>query len=125
MEFVIEAMGQPASTLALVSGLCTLSVFVIVHTLGNQILGALLYPFSIFASLCVSKFFIDHHFYSHRAFDKWVLFTIISVGIGMALTLLGYIAISRIMSLFRVSRKPIELNDLRVSRIQLDVSRGN
>lgn len=125
MEFVVEAIGQPTSTLTLISTICSLGIFVIVHTLGNQILGLLLYPFSIFASLCVSKFFFDNHFYSHRAFDKWVLFTIISAAIGMGLALLSYIALSRVISLFRVPPKPAELNELRVRRIQLDAPRGH
>ena len=73
----------------------------------------------------MSKFFLVHHFYPHRAFDKWVLFTVVSVAIGMGLALLSYIAFSRMLSLFRVPPKPAELNDLRVRRIQLDAPRGH
>lgn len=125
MEFFVEALGQPIGTLGLIAALCSLSVFAIVHTLGNPILGASLYPISIFASLCASKFFQDHHFYAQRAFDKWVLFTIMSAAIGMGLALIAYIVISRTMALMRPTRKPAELNELRVRRIQLNASRSS
>jgi len=123
MDFFVEAMSQSTGTIALVMGLCSLGIFVISQTLGNQVLGMLLYPASVSASLCVSKLFADHHFYVQRAFDKWVIFTIFSCAIGMALALLAYIVLSRAMSLLRVPPKPAELNELRVRRIQLNAPR--
>lgn len=123
MEFLIEAWDQSFSTVALITILCSVGIFAVIQTLGNQILGALLYPISITASLCMSKLFTDHHFYSHRAFDKWVLFSIFSSAIGMALALIAYIVLSRLLGLMRVAPKPAELNDLRVRRIQLDAAR--
>lgn len=123
MDFFVEAMSQPLSTVALIAALCSLGIFAIVHTLGNPVLGALLYPLSVSASLCVSKVFIDNHFYLQRAFDKWVIFTIFSGAIGMAMALITYIAISRALGLLRVPLKPVDLNDLRVRRIQLEAPR--
>lgn len=123
MEYFIEAMSQSVATLALVGVLCGLGVWAIIHTLGNQVLGALLYPVSVAAALCVSKLFIDNHFYPQRAFDKWVLFTIFSSAIGMGIALIAYITLSRLLEFTRGARKPVDLNDLRVRRIQLEASR--
>jgi hypothetical protein len=124
LEFFIEAMSQSVATIALTVFLCGLGIFAIIHSLGNQVLGALLYPFSVIASLCISKLFVDHHFYAQRAFDKWVLFTIFSAALGMGIALIAYIVLSRLLDLFRVQPKPADLNDLRVRRIQLEASRN-
>jgi hypothetical protein len=43
----------------------------------------------------------------------------------MGLALLAYIMVSRLMGLRHSAPKPADLNDLRVSRIQLDTSRGS
>jgi hypothetical protein len=120
MDFFIEAMSQSSGTIALISVLSGAGVFVIMSTLANQILGFFLYPFTIFASLCVSKLFQDFHFYGPRAFDKWILFTIFSAAIGMGLSLIVYILLSRLFGITWVARNKEGLNDLRVRRIQLD-----
>jgi hypothetical protein len=123
MDYVSEAINQPLGTLVFIVALCSIGVFAIIHTLGNQILGLLLYPFSISASLCVSKFFIDNHFYSQRSFANGVLYSILSAAIGMGLALIAYIVLSRMLGFVRVTRKPVDLNELRLRRMQLDAPR--
>jgi len=120
MEFLIEALSQPSSTIGLISVLSGAAIFAIMNTLANQILGFFLYPFAIFASLCTSKLFQDFHFYAPRAFDKWVLFTIFSAALGTGLALISYILLSRLFGITWIAPRKAGLNDERVRRIQLD-----
>lgn len=120
MEFVNEALAQSSGTVLIIAIFCGIGILIAMDYFSNQTMGFLLFPVAVFTSLCASQFFRTYHYYSLKAFDQWVIFTVFSAAIGMGSSLVAYIILSRIFGFAAAGRAGSARKELRVRHIRLD-----
>lgn len=119
-QYFSEILSTPPSTIIAICAICGVAILVLREFFSQAPVAFIVYPFCVITSLLVSHTFYLFEFYAPKAMEQWLLFMVLSAGIGVAATLLAYVALSSaLMTVFAIRRlQPMARRSVRHIRLE-------
>lgn len=118
-QYFTEILSTPTSTVIALSALCGAAILILREMFSAPAVALIVYPFCVACSVLVSHAFYLYEFYAPKVMDQWLVFMVISAAIGVAATLLVFVALrSVIFSITAAKRlEPLVRRNVRHVRI--------
>ncbi len=119
MQFLSEVMQLSPGTVILISIGCGIGVLVLMDMLPNPMLGFAMLPVTILTSMSFMQLMIRLELFASRAFDAWLLLSILSSAVGMAVGLIVAVLVGRLSGRMTARRHNALAPRLRVRHVRL------
>lgn len=119
-QYFSDILTTPTSTIIALAAICGVAILVLRELFPHAPMALIVYPFCVGASVLVAHTFFFYDFYAPKVMEQWLLFMVLSAGIGVAATFLVYIALSSlIMTMLAIRRlEPLARRSVRHIRLE-------